>query len=154
MIIKQNYTKMKKVIILKGLPASGKSTWAKEYVKNNDNVVRVNKDDIRAMMSPKWSKSIESITYRTELECIGFALKLDFDVIVDDTNLNPSTLEKLKEGIKNFGYENVQIEEKFFDTPLSECLERNKKREGRARVPEVAITNMYNKYLKIRKNDK
>jgi predicted kinase len=39
------------VTILKGLPASGKSTWAKTEVERlNKRTVRVNKDDLRAMM--------------------------------------------------------------------------------------------------------
>ena len=37
--------------MLKGLPASGKSTWAKtEVERTNKKTVRVNKDDLRAMM--------------------------------------------------------------------------------------------------------
>lgn len=39
------------VTMLKGLPASGKSTWAKAEVERlNKKTVRVNKDDLRAMM--------------------------------------------------------------------------------------------------------
>ena len=37
---------MKKVILLKGLPASGKSTWAKELIDKNPNAYkRVNHPD-------------------------------------------------------------------------------------------------------------
>ena len=40
---------MKKLLMLKGLPASGKSTYAKELVKEQG-FVRANKDDLRAML--------------------------------------------------------------------------------------------------------
>ncbi|MFN5657022.1 MAG: AAA family ATPase, partial [Pseudanabaena sp.] len=34
-----------------GLPASGKSTWAKEKVNKSPNIIkRVNKDELRAML--------------------------------------------------------------------------------------------------------
>ena len=38
---------MKKVIITKGLPGSGKSTWAKKLIDKNPNQYkRINKDDL------------------------------------------------------------------------------------------------------------
>lgn len=40
---------MNKVIILYGPPASGKSTWAKEFIKEKTQWIRVNRDDIRLM---------------------------------------------------------------------------------------------------------
>ena len=40
---------MLKVTLCLGIPASGKSTWAKEEVrKNPEKVTRVNRDDLRA----------------------------------------------------------------------------------------------------------
>ena len=42
---------MIKVYITKGLPGSGKSTWAKETVdKYPNSYKRINKDDLRAMI--------------------------------------------------------------------------------------------------------
>jgi predicted kinase len=35
-----------KIIVLQGVPASGKSTWAKEYVKDKPDWVIVNRDSI------------------------------------------------------------------------------------------------------------
>src|SRR5207245_9019847 len=49
-----------KLLLLKGLPASGKSTYAKELVLKGWK--RVNKDDLRAMIdNGKWSHSNEDI---------------------------------------------------------------------------------------------
>ena len=48
--------KMSKLLILKGLPASGKTTEAKRLVIE-ENFKRVSKDDLRAMIdNSKWSK--------------------------------------------------------------------------------------------------
>jgi len=42
-----------KILFLSGLPGSGKSTYAYAYVKQNPNTVRINKDDIRDILSKK-----------------------------------------------------------------------------------------------------
>ena len=77
-----------KLIFLKGIPGSGKSTWAKEQVeKDPHNWVRVNKDDIRKMMGTEFSKSNELVTYETERSCASHALSNGKNVIVDNTHL-------------------------------------------------------------------
>ena len=55
--------KKQQLIITKGLPASGKSTWARQKVKeSNGTLKRINKDDIRAMVEDsKWSPERGSI---------------------------------------------------------------------------------------------
>ena len=41
---------MKKIILTRGIPASGKSTWAKQKaLKNPEHSVRINRDDLRNM---------------------------------------------------------------------------------------------------------
>ena len=51
-----------KIILCKGLPGSGKSTWSKQYCIDNPEFVRINKDDIRELIgSPKFSREIEDL---------------------------------------------------------------------------------------------
>ena len=50
------------VIICRGIPASGKSTWAKQFINEHPNYIRVNKDDIRAMMNIPYSNNSEKVT--------------------------------------------------------------------------------------------
>lgn len=52
---------MLKIILCKGLPASGKSTWTRELIdKNPEKYKRINKDDLRAMLdNGKWSNKNE-----------------------------------------------------------------------------------------------
>ena len=41
---------MKKIILTRGIPASGKSTWAKqEVLKDPEHSIRINRDDLRNM---------------------------------------------------------------------------------------------------------
>ena len=42
-----------KLIMLCGIPGSGKSTYANDYVKHNDNVIHLSSDAIRAELLSK-----------------------------------------------------------------------------------------------------
>lgn len=129
----------------KGLPASGKTTWAKKCLAESNRVKRVNKDDLRAMIDGgKWSKSNEAFVLSVRDYITRYALLGGFDCIVDDTNLAPkheSTLRAIAEEV-GAGFE---IKD-FTDVPLNECLKRNAERANY--VPEDAIKSMYNTFLK------
>lgn len=52
---------MSKMIVLQGCPASGKSTWAKEFIKDKPNWVIVSRDEIREGTGKYWVPSREII---------------------------------------------------------------------------------------------
>jgi len=80
---------MNRIIFLKGLPASGKSTWAKQYCIENLFVVRLNKDDIREELgNPPWSKGFENKVLTLEKIRGIEALMSGNSIIVDDTNFS------------------------------------------------------------------
>lgn len=135
---------MSKLIICRGLPASGKSTWAKQWVlEDPEHRVRINQDDIRLMLGKYWVPSREKLVQEIQFDAIVEALCRKFDVVIDNTNLNKKVLEKFDRLIKTF--ENYEIEYKdFFDTPLSVCIERDKNRE--LQVTEKVIRGFYNNY--------
>lgn len=133
-----------KVLLLRGLPASGKSTYAKELVSKNHNWVRVNKDDLRAMMNNgEFSGKLEKQVIRTEREIAENALKLGKNVVIDDTNFNPTHEEYFRDLAVRY---KAEFEVKLFDTPLEVCIERDNKRSNG--VGETVIRRMYNQYLK------
>ena len=135
---------MNKFIICRGLPASGKSTWAKQWVlEDPEHRVRINQDDIRLMLGKYWVPSREKLVQEIQFDAIIEALCRKFDVVIDNTNLNKKVLEKFDRLIKTF--EDYEIEYKdFFDTPLSVCIERDKNRE--LQVTEKVIRGFYNNY--------
>jgi len=142
---------MSKVTLCRGLPASGKSTWAKEQVSlSKGKVKRVNKDDLRAMLDKSiFSKDSERFIGKIQQTIIWECLEEGFDVIIDDTNLSPkisnahiSFIESYK---KLTGRYNIHLEVKTFDVPLEECLRRNELREKR--IPKEHLIRMYDKYL-------
>lgn len=133
-----------KVLLLRGLPASGKSTYSKELVAKDHNWVRVNKDDLRAMMNGGvFSRKLEEQIVITEREFVENALKIGKNVVVDDTNFNLAHERYFSQLAR---YYKAEFEVKFFDTPLEVCMIRDNKRPNG--VGETVIRKMYNQYLK------
>lgn len=133
-----------KVLLLRGLPASGKSTYAKELVSKDHNWVRVNKDDLRAMMNGGvFSRKLEEQIVITERELVENALKIGKNVVVDDTNFNLAHERYFSQLAR---YYKAEFEVKFFDTTLEECIKRDNKRSNG--VGEAVIYKMYDQYLK------
>lgn len=74
-----------KLLILKGLPASGKSTWAREHCEKNKDWVRVNRDDLRNMRGLYWLPKQEKLITKWEDACLISALESGYNVILDST---------------------------------------------------------------------
>ena len=133
---------MQKLIILQGIPASGKSTWAREFIRNNTGYVRVCRDDLRRMRGLYWIPEQEGMISAWEDNCIEEALK-EYSVVIDATNLNPRTVAKWEGIAKKF---KVNVEYKLFNTPLEECIARDAKR-GEEAVGEAVVKDFYYKYM-------
>ena len=135
--------KKNKVIVLRGLPASGKSTWAKDFVARNPGSMRINKDDLRLMMHDRsWSKDNERQVLLIRDAAIDMMLASGYNVIVDDTNFASHHISNIQKLASDMG---ADFEVKDFDVSLSECLLRNRHRADQ--VPDKVIIDMYNKYV-------
>lgn len=135
---------MQKIIILKGLPASGKSTYAKTLIAKG-NWVRLNKDDARLQyFNSNWSPEREKFIIKLRNSALYSALDSGYNVVVDDTNFSPEHEIEIKKIAQKFN--NVYVEVKLIDTPLDICLERNRARTNP--VPDKFILDTYNKYFK------
>lgn len=115
--------------MLSGLPASGKSTYAKELVLSGAGWVRVNKDLLRTMMHfDKWSNINEKQIQSIEIKIATEAITSGSNVVVDDTNLGERHRNLWCGLAKELGCE---FEEKKFTTLVSECIKRDNEREKR-----------------------
>lgn len=142
---------MQKIILLKGLPASGKSTAAKAWIKLNPEFERINKDDIREELgNPPFSRKFENEVLKIQRERGLEILKSGKSLIVDDTNFAKKHKNFWKniaeKGIENSEISNIEFEIWEFTTSLEECIERDSKREKS--VGESVIRGMYEKYIK------
>lgn len=138
---------MAKLIITRGLPGSGKSTWALDRIaKFGGQIIRVNRDDIRASIhgDTKWSKTKERITVTVRNAMIVEGLAAGFTVISDDTNLAPRVEEELRSIAKNCGA-TVEIKD-FTHVSPEECIRRDLARERT--VGAEVIMRMFNDHLK------
>ena len=116
---------MKKIIVLQGAPASGKSTWAREFVTGKKDWVIVNRDSIRDGRGDYWIPEQEDYVSAVEEFQIRMAITNDLNVIIDATNLNPKTIEKWEKIAEEYC---VEIEYKLIEIPYKEALERDSKR--------------------------
>ena len=129
------------LVILQGIPGSGKSTFAKEFVKGKTDWVIVNRDSIRDMRGDYWIPNQEKWVSKVEEASINSALNYNYNVIIDATNLNPKTLKKWQNIAYSF---NAEIKHKIFKIDIEEAIERDKERNRT--VGPMVIRTMYNKY--------
>lgn len=136
---------MKKVVILQGLPASGKSTYAKELLlKEKGRWVRVNKDLLRQMChASHWSKANEKFIVNLRNQIILMALEEGKHVIVDDTNFS-SHIEQIKQLVK--GKAEVKVNDSFLKVPVEDCIKRDLQRLNS--VGKDVIMSMYNQFVR------
>ena len=136
------------ILVLQGIPASGKSTWAREFVNQNPDWIIVNRDDIRRMFGKYWMPNRERLVERVESDIIYTAITSNWNVIIDDTNLNPKTIKKWMAVAEIL---DVKIEFQKFDISLEEALQRDKNRSNP--VGEEVIVRFYNKYCNPNKTN-
>lgn len=134
---------MTQLILTVGLPGSGKSTWAREWVAEDPSRrARVNRDDLRTMLRGKlvWGdRDLEEQVTIVQHISIRALLLRGISVVVDDTNLNQVTLDTLTSIGQVYG---AQVVIQRMDTPVEECIRRDALRPPDQRVGEQVIRKM------------
>ena len=112
------------VVILIGLPASGKSTFYRErFAATHDHV---SKDVMRHAARPQTRQQ----------QSIAASLAAGRSVVVDNTNPSRAARAAIVGLARQHG---AQVSAYYFETSAADALRRNRAREGRDRVPDVAI---------------
>lgn len=132
---------MKRIILLVGVPASGKSTLARKMVERGYQCICA--DTIRAEL---YGNEIEQgdpkKVFEIFFERLETFLKDGADVVVDNTNLKEPYRKEITDRAKKFGYEDIQLW--ILDVPLDVCISRNANRERK--IDSGILTNMYNQF--------
>ena len=112
------------IVILVGLPASGKTTFRRE--RFGDTHVPVSKDDFPHNRNKN----------RRQMQLVSEALAAGKPVIVDNTNPRREDRAPLIKTARSWG---VPVRVFFFEPDVEGCKKRNKTRQGKEHVPDVAI---------------
>lgn len=141
-------THLPKIVILKGLPASGKSTKALELLKQKRSK-RINFDLLREMLDGPggWSRGNEAFVHEVTEAITGLAVKHGKDVILDNTNLSKSQINLANALKSKFRLDEEMID--FTDVDVEECIKRDAGRSNP--VGADVILEMYNKYVRNNK---
>lgn len=146
---------IKKIILVRGIPGSGKSTWAKAWVAEDpEHRIRLNWDDMRNMLGPYWVPSREPINVMmlwAGVKNAAYCTK-PYDIVIDNMNLNPVAIEEFTEWIETYNASshaiqtNTQyvLEFKDFFTPIEECIHRDSLRPHP--VGEKTIRSIWRRY--------
>ena len=128
------------VVIITGLPGSGKSKHALAWVAENPKFrERINYDELRLeLYGPDWTfNRKDEAAMKVEAVARGReALKAGRSIIVDNTNLTEGARAPWLRLAREHG---VEVEIVEIDTPIATCIERDRKREGTARVGRAVI---------------
>lgn len=131
----------KTLLMLSGIPGSGKSYWANCYIKGKENCVCiVSRDKIRFSLLKEDDDYFakEKQVVRIFAEQIQKALDDDkHQIVIADATHN--TYKSRMSLLKRLVLKNVDVIPVCFNTSLEKCLENNNKRVGRENVSEKAI---------------
>lgn len=147
---------MKTILLLRGLPASGKSTYAKKLIADNPGMYkRINRDDMRQMLDNyQLNKSNEKFVRKMRDWLILEALRDGKHVIVDDTNLSPKNftrIQQLADTYKKESGHEVQVKIKEFEIDLQEAIARDAQRARP--VGRKVILQMYQQFYAAKTED-
>lgn len=129
------------VLILRGVPGCGKTTFAKELQSNEKGKwKRINRDELRMMLDDGYfRKGMDTLLLKVRNAMIDIYLREGLNIILDDTHASPWVLRDVQKYIGD----RAVVEVKEFDTLLEECIRRDAAREKP--VGEKVIRNIHKK---------
>lgn len=145
---------MRTLLLLRGIQASGKSTWIKE---NNLEPYTLSADNIRLNIanpvlledgSYEISQKYNKVTWELLYKYLEMRMQNGDFTIIDATHSDLKLLNKYKDLASTYKYTMYCLE---FDVPLEETLRRNRERDSYKYVPERVIERTYET---IKKNEK
>ena len=139
---------MRSLVILRGSPASGKSSWVKDmnlenYCLSADNIRLLVQSPIMSATERhrEISQKNDSYVWQLLFELLEERMKRGEFIIVDATHSRSSDFSRYNKLCERYRYRRYYVD--FSDVPIEICKERNKKREDYKRVPDSVIDKMY-----------
>jgi predicted kinase len=133
------------LVITRGLPGSGKSTWARAWVAADpEHRARANRDDLRRMLFDRTGASTtppqEHLVTIAQHVLVRALLSAGVDVVADDTNLAEEVLTAWAALARDTGARLEILD--LTAVPILTCVLRDAQRPPPARVGEHIIRAM------------
>lgn len=143
---------MRTLVILRGAPGCGKSTWIKEH---NLEAYTLCPDDIRLLCSSyelkadgsyaiAHNKETEQQTWNMLFSLLEYRMSRGEFTIIDATASKTRDIQQYKDLASQYRYRIYCID--FTEVPLETCLRQNKQRPEYKWVPNEAIENIYARF--------
>lgn len=142
---------MSRLVITRGLPASGKTTFARAWVAEDvQSRARVNRDDLRASLFAGHGvlgHTLEEVVTTAQRAQVQALLERGTSVVVDDTNLRLRFARAWAEIAADVG---AEFEVHDLPTPVEECIKRDEARQaaGQRFVGRAVIEDMAKRFAK------
>ncbi|GAB3436956.1 phosphatase domain-containing protein [Flindersiella endophytica] len=134
---------MVELYITRGLPGSGKSTWARAWVREDpQRRAEVNRDLLRDMMHGGYADAEVAVTHARDAAMTAL-LRSGVSVVCSDTNLPQRSARQVAQVGRAAGAEVHVVD--LTNVPLETCLERDEARGWK--VGEERIRDMHLRYL-------
>lgn len=139
---------MSRLYIVCGIPGAGKSTTIKEKfgteITSQDYLI-ISRDKIRFGLLKDGDAYFEHEPIVEEMFYKGItkALRLGYDVVADQSSINPKSRKKLINKVAGY----TEINAIWVDTPIEKCIERDSKRTGWTQVGEKVIKKMAKDFI-------
>ena len=141
---------MRNLVILRGSPASGKSTWVKKMKLENYTLCA---DTIRLLVESPIivpdkkhrviSQKNDSYVWQLLFELLEKRMSRGEFVVIDATHSKSSDFSRYNKLCERYRYRKYYVD--FSDVPIEECKRRNSLREDYKQVPEIVIDKMYSR---------
>lgn len=141
---------MRSLVILRGSPASGKSTWVKSMGLENYTLCA---DSIRLLVESPIivpdkthrviSQKNDNYVWQLLFELLEKRMSRGEFIIVDATHSRSSDFSRYNKLCERYRYRRYYVD--FSDVSIEECKRRNANREDYKRVPENVIDKIYSR---------
>lgn len=142
---------MRNLVVLRGCPGAGKSTWIKEnglepYTLSPDNIRMMASAPVLTTEGTDMTISQENETYVWSLlyELLEKRMQNGDFTIIDATHSRSTDFSRYNDLCSTYRYRKYVVS--FTDVPKEVCIERNHNRDAYKRVPDNVIEKMYARF--------
>lgn len=142
------------LVLTRGLPASGKTTWARKWVKEDpNNRARVNRDDLRELMfgqpAPlpwEWETNISC----AQNAAVRALLEVNVSVVVDDMHLREKYVTAWFKLAEELGVPTMLMDFTHVDVEVCITRDLNRELDGHRAVGATFIRDMHDRFIRGR----